>query len=602
MTILELLKKLENHFPGYEWSLPPNLEFGILATNQAFIKAKEEKKNPVELAKEIAKSIQIFANKNKLNIKAVTQGPYINLDLTEVEWQHFGNKKQGLSITPSNKKVLLEYVSPNVAKPLHAGHIRNANLGEALRRILNLKYKNLITDNHWGDWGVQFGILVWAWKIFTEKKSLEVEINGEVTTVKLSDFEADPIDTLVKVYVWGNQQKEIVKNWEQIVRDEFIKLENNDPENKKLWELFLEKSKTAIEKDLELLNVVKFDLNQGESFYEKDMKLLEEFMETHNIWKKEEKARFVDLEDLNPEWKNFGRCYLISSNGYTTYAFRDVAARWQWARDHKAEKMITVTGNEQSHNFDQAFSIISHLAGLKSFEEFNTTLLNNQEEAKSTLDRLSRNNLIHIGYGFLTLPEGKMSTRKGNFLTARELIQEIEKHTKQVLLEKSDNVNTDNLDNKIQKAAIAALKWYDMAKDSSTNVTLDIPKILSFEGNTGIYQLYTFARLNSILRKNSTTKHTFNFEKLNSDEQQILKQTYTLPFVLEKVCENYKPHLLCNYLFDLATKVNSWYAKYPVATEPDQKRKETLLYFCEYLKDHLKFGLDLLAIDTVDSL
>ena len=498
-----------------------------------------------------------------------------------------------------------------MAKPLHAGHVRNADIGESLKRILSLKYPNLITQNYWGDWGVQFGILIWGWKRLQEINEFEVTINQVQEKVVLKDFEKNPIDTLVKVYVWANMQKDSFEGWEKLVREEFIKLESGVPENKELWSSFLEISKKYLTKDLELLNVSKFDFEEGESHYEKDIKVLYEVLESENAWKKDGKARYIDLADLPEKWeeipseleikiKNFGRCYLISSDGYTTYPFRDVAARWAWARDHKADKMVTVTGSEQKHNFDQAFSIISFIATLPSFKSINS---------RETIDKLKWENLIHVQYGFLELPEGKMSSRKGNFLTAKKIMQSILEKSREVLDEKNNRnelevESNEEKDKKVRAVAIAALKWFDLARDSNTNITLDMQKIFAFEGNTGVYQLYTLARLNSILENSQSIvdKNQFDVSKLNKIELEILRQVYTLPNTLELVCKNYKSHLLCNHLFDLSTKVNSWYVKYSVLKEVDKSRQNTLLLLCEHLKWHLSSSLELLGIDPIDRL
>lgn len=610
---------LQSRFPLYQWSLPPDLNHGVLATNQAFLRAKEEGRNPVELAAEIVQEIQEFVDSENLPLIVKNVGPYVNLDLNlpRIDWVEFARMPQ---LEISSKKFLLEYISPNAAKPLHAGHIRNANLGETLRRILSLKYPDLITDNHWGDWGVQFGILIWAWKKFQEEGQFEVTVNDERAVVRASDYDENPVQTLVKVYIWGNSLKDEVENWEALVRDEFIKLEQGDEENRLLHSEFVEVSKQSMRVEMELLNVPPFDLEQGESFYEPDMKLLWDFMETEKIWKKEGNARFFDLEELAENWpdihpdlagkiKNFGRCYLVSSNGYTTYAFRDVAARWQWARDHGADLMMTITGNEQIHNFHQAFSIISYLSQLESFKKFNQKYLveNGREESEDLkiVERLRWENLINLHYGFLSLLEGKMSTRKGRILAARDVIYQIVDHAKQVLLEKGKVEEENLVDDTARKVAIAALKWYDLARDSASDIVLDIPKILSFEGNTGVYQLYTVVRLNSILSNNQNVEFSssdFNVDLLNDEERLMLKQTYTLPWVLENVCGSYKPHNLCNYLFELATKINSWYVKHSVSNEPDLTRKKTLLVLCQYLRNHLDFTLSLLGIESVEGI
>jgi arginyl-tRNA synthetase len=606
VKLLDVLKSQDSPFRDYTWTIPPNLDLGILTTNQAFLEAKAQGRNPKEIADEIKNELEKFIESRSLPLSVKTAGPYVNLDLTESGWQEFANTQDQFELDKSSKNVLLDYVSPNVAKPLHAGHVRNADLGEALRRILKLKYNSLVTQNYWGDWGVQFGILIWGWKQFEIIKSFKVKINGIEEEVNIADFELFPVDVLSKVYVWANQQSEVVEDFASLVRNEFLKLEQGDIQNKALWEKFLSSSKLTLTEDLKLLNVPQFDLEEGESFYENDLKVLYEVFESNEIWQKEGIARYIDLETLKEKWvglpakledkiQNFGRCYLISSTGYTTYPFRDVAARWLWARDHKADLMITVTGNEQTHNFDQVFAIVGYLVSLDSFQKLNTT---------ETIKKMQWQNLIHLSYGLLKLPEGKMSARKGNFLKARDLIEQVIDYSNKVLKAKNSDIKDEQLGHTSKIVAIAALKWYDLARDSVSDITLDLEKILSFEGNTGVYQLYTLARINSILEKNDfkADNSEVSISLLNPDEISILKEMYTLPLILESICDNYKPHQLCNHLFAVATKINSWYAKYSVSSELDSDRKHELLRLCIIMKNHLWTGLELLGIEPVEKL
>lgn len=589
MQILELISLLKQNFPTYTWTLPPDVNLGILTTNQAFLEAKERKGNPKLIADELAEELRDFFNSKTLPVKVITRGPYINLDFENNGWNQNLNKINELQLIQSQKKIILEYIGTNVAKKFHAGHMRNLNIGDSLRRVLKLKYPNLTTDNHWGDWGVTIGVLIWGWK---QQGNLEA-------------YNQDPVTELERVYVWANKQKDVVENWNELVSHEFYLLEQKDPGNYKLWKDFIEVTKEQCKKYLALMNVPYTDLEQGESFYEADMRILWDFMEAHNIWKKEGEARFFDFAELVENWtdldeelknkfKNFGRCYLISSKGYTSYAFRDVAARFQWTRDFDAETMITLTGNEQIHHFNQFFAILHYLSSLPEFRA---------QFGDLVADKIGWHNLIHIPYGFLTLENGRMSSRKGSVLTIQDLFEEVQDIASQNLREKSPNLDKDEVNSRSKKVALAALKWYDLNRGISEDLVLDIPQILKFEGNTGVYQLYTLARINSILEKNPLGSNPdFQIESLNQEEIGILKHLYTLPFVLENLCENYKPHMLCNYLYELASKINAWYPKYSVNAEEDQTRKETLLGLCLAVKKQFKIGLDLLGIESMEQL
>ncbi len=634
-----------------EWTLPSSLDHGILTNNCAFLLAKSLKQNPIELAEKLKIDLEEFlsranefsgevddgsyilskeeipsqaeddgvfgkddfvANKAKFAdllisyyVVVKTVGPYINLELTD---KAFEILDFGIEIEPQQDVVIIDYVSNNAAKPLHAGHSRNINLGEVLRRCLLLKYPNLKTNNYWGDWGVQFGVLLWGYKRFIELKKIEVTINDEQ---KLFEFENESkldIDTLVAIYIWANQQKETVENWNQLVRYEFVALECGDIENERIRKFLVDISITAINQEIALLNAPVHDYQLGESYYVKQVPGLFEYLETNQIWKTEGKARFFDLEEIIDNWldapeilkkqkKSLGRCYLVSSDGYTSYAFRDMACRIDFAKNLHADTMITITANEQIHHFEQFTAILVYLASLPSFVS---------KYGKDVSQKLTLDSIIHISYGFLTLATGKMSTRKGNILTLKSLMNEITQEAKVVLKEKTKDLDSNEINSRAKVVAIAALKWYDLARDSSGDLVLDIPKVLSFEGNTGVYQLYTLARINSILRKNNLIEKpklvASSFDKLNQDELIILKKCLILTQTIEKVIDSYKPHYLTNYLYDLSTSFNSWYAKYSVNNEPNLERKNQLLKFCIIIKDQLETGLELLAINVLDEM
>jgi arginyl-tRNA synthetase len=506
MNIIEVQKILTQKF-DFEWSLPPDLEMGILTTNHAFILAKNLKQNPIQIAQNLAKEIQyFFDNSNFLKDKFIikTVGAYINLDLTEAFLEEILLESSSEKLLPQiNQTVLIDFVSPNVAKPLHVGHLLQASFGEALYRILSLKYQKVVTESYWGDWGVPLGIVIWGWKQIANQTKI-VTVNNQEVAFRLAEIELEPVDTLVKVYVWANQQKDITPNWDNLVRQEFLKLEQGEEQNRKLWKLFSDYSKSGIKQILQSMNVKAHNYNFGEAYYEKEAINLLEFLNQNQIGQKEGKAIFVDLESLVDKWtaipellakkiKNFGRCYLVSSLGYTTYALRDIAARIHWARDLEVDLMLNLVGNEQNHHFDQFFAITAYLASLPEFEKF---------YSKKVSEKLKWENLVVFGHGMVNLSDKKMSTRKGNFITAKQILDQIKTQAKQTLLQKNPNQNTElELQEKTDLVSIAALKWFYLNKDISQNYNLNIDQILKFEGNTGVYQLYTLARINSILQK-----------------------------------------------------------------------------------------------------
>jgi arginyl-tRNA synthetase len=579
MDFSQLLITLQKLHPQLLWSLPPEGKVGILATN-TFALAKEQNTNPVLLAQELNQII-----KNDLpEVATSCTGPYINIDFEETLWNTIMLKNfTQPHIVQSKDIVILDYVGANVAKELHAGHMRNLNIGDAIRRLLTLTYPNLLTDNHWGDWGVNMGIILWGWKEIGQQQA----------------FEKNAIHELTRVYVWANQQKDIVSDWDTLVRIEFKKLEDKDPINTTLWKTFIAATKNSLQTELDLFRVPKLDLDQGESFYETDMKALAELMDTHNLWNKEGLARFIDFEEIAQKIVNvddeiraqiahFGRGYLISSHGYTTYLFRDVAARWQWSRDHQASRMITVTDKTQKHNFDQAFATICWLCEQEVFQAINDD---------DTIKRIQWNTLNYIGYGFLQLKEGKMSSRKGNVFSLRQLYGKVEEQARIVLEQKGSKIEKE----KVRNISLAALKWYDLNRTPQEDIILDIPKILQFEGNTGVYQLYTVARLQSIVDKNSKSS-TFQWSSLNSAEQDLCRQLVMFEYELQRSIRDLKPSIICTVLYRYASALNSWYNTCNVSQETNPVRQASLLILIQKSIQNNIFYLNLLGIESVSNL
>ena len=581
INFTEFYKKLTTEF-AFEWSVP-EIKFGLLSTNQAFKMAKELRQNPNQIAKDLLIEIQDFLIQEfKNTFEAVQVGPYINIKIANYSDLNFE-----INLQKNDQKLLLEYVSPNVAKPLHAGHIRNANYGEVLRRVLGLKYNSLETMCYWGDWGVQFGVIIWAWKQLEIQKNITTSLNEIEIKIDLQSFDKNPIETMVALYVWGSGQK---KQFENEQKAEFMALEKG--ENRDIWQKLLVASKQNVIKELGQLGLPEFDYHWGESHCEAEMKLLEVFFEENNLWQKDEQndeisplARFIQFDSLDffepKQAKQLGRMYLKSSQGYTSYAFRDVAARILWAREIGSDLAITITANEQIHHFEQFIAYLEYLKNQSSFaQKFGNLKINP----------------LHLSYGFLTLPTGKMSTRKGLFVTANSIILQVKEKVAEIL--KAKNGNTDS--KTIHTLAIAALKWYDLSKNCSSDVVLNMEEMLSFEGNTGIYQLYTIARINSIFAKVQTDVLP-DFETLNETEKLILNQIFGLSQTLEKVAKDYKPHYLCTNLYEICASINSWYAKYSISQEVDPARQATMILMLQIAKTNIIKSLELLGIETLEN-
>jgi arginyl-tRNA synthetase len=577
------------------WSIPTSPKHGILTTNIAFLVAKELRTNPIELAKSIIEDLQIFIRSQNLPFLISQAGPYINLSLENSFYKEFLKSELKFDdlVEASDQKLIIDYCSPNIAKDIHAGHTFNIDVGQALIRILKLKYKNLTTDCHLGDWGVNIGFLLWGWKNYDK-----------------SNFKKDSslIEQLTESYIYANNLAKDNPELELNVRNEFIKLEQKDPENVNLWKELVSISIENIESNLLSLNAPKHDIIQGESYYEPQMAELYNFMESNNIWTSEGKARYIDFEELANRWqkefpdsnvdfdaiKNFGRSYLVSSTGYTTYCFRDVATRFEYANTLGVDQVLVVVDKTQKHNFDQAITVISYLATLPSFQKLypNTnTKLNWNKSDKSC-----------IFHGFLKLPEGKMSTRAGNVLLIKDMLLEVETKAKEVLLAKTPDLSPEELAHRSKTVALAALRWNNLKQSYEQDVTFDINQVLKFEGNTGVYQLYTFARTQSLLKKlgeleTSTADQNFDISEL---ETIILSRVMTLSDTIDQICTKHQPYLMCNYLYELTNMFNKWYNDVPVLR--NEQRRLFNIEFITKVNITLRFCLNHIGIEVLEKM
>jgi arginyl-tRNA synthetase len=610
-NILELKKILEDKLK-YKFNITKSLEHGILSTNQAFINSKKYGLTVEEGANKIRQEVDLVISDFYTGLFVVSVvGAYVNIAFTEKGLLKFLNTEYLFSCHKSDKKILLDYVSPNVAKPIHVGHVRNMNLGESIRRLLDFKYTDIITDNHWGDWGVQFGILIYVYKHFRDNPDLKtfVIINDEKISLEFNDYNKKPFETLLNLYIWGSQNKDKILDFDKHVRNEFLKLEQKDNENFELWQDFLNVSKGEIKEDLDRFNVKSFDIEWGESHYEPMLKNIYSFFEKNNLWIKGEgennKARYIDFANLNFEieedqkdkYKKLGFAYLVSKDGYSTYLLRDIAARIAWVDDLGRETMITLTGNEQNHHFEQFFAICDLLSNFNDSANICRNYIN-----------LKPVNLKHISYGMLSMKgKAKMSTRNGVVNLAKDFYQEIFEFTKNTLIQRKEDKKNENQvyeinQDKINIITIAAIKWFDLQKDSVHDLSLDISDILSFEGNTGVYQLYTIARINSLVAKNLSSDGVNDIKLLNIQEKEIIFKVLQYPIVLDQAISNLKPHILIHYSFALANDLNSWYNTCSLLQEPDLNRKTTLIYLLRIVREILIKNLDFLAIEHLDQM
>lgn len=547
--------------------LVPDPNFGDYSTNVALALSKKFKLPPIEVAEKIAQTVRSLDVEKIFSQVTVTNG-FINFSLSQEyllknllkileQKDNFGSPWNN-----EDKTVVVEYFQNNVAKPPHVGHLRSAVVGDSLLRIFRFLGYKAVSDTHIGDWGTQFGILIYAYK----KNGVQ------------SDVEKDPINELNRLYVEMSAKIEQDSSLKDLAKAEFKKLEDGDKENRELWQWFVKESLADFERYRKLLGLLPFDNNLGESFYQDKMPaILEELKEKKLVKIGETGEQYVDLEKYN-----LGRCILVKSDGATTYHLRDFATYIYRKKQFNFWKNIYVVDNRQAHHFRQLFKILE-LAGYPTPAES-----------------------VHVELGFMSLPEGPISTRKGNVISLQNLVEEAERGSLAIIEEK--NPNLLNKEKVAAQVARASVKYFDLVHNRKTEFVFTWDKALSFDGNTGPYMQYTHARIQGILRKSeigiSKSEKGLKSEILNlkPEELKVLHKLNQFPEVLEQVVVDYLPNLLCNYLFELSQSFNSFYQEIPVIQEKDNQLKHFRLNLITATAQVIKNGLSLLGIEAPEEM
>jgi arginyl-tRNA synthetase len=538
--------------------LKPESAFGDYSTNIALRLSKVLKTSPKILAESFINQLKLLdTHGDFLDISEA--GGFINFKLSKKalleNLSEIGNKKDRYGASGGlDQTVIVEYFQNNVAKPPHVGHLRSAVVGDSLLRIFRFLGYKAISDTHIGDWGVQFGILIYAFKI-----------NGDRSAI-----EKDPINELNKLYVDISEKIETDPDLREKGKQEFKKLEDGDAENRKLWQWFVDESLKDFERYRNLLGLMPFDNNLGESFYEDKMPaVLEDFKAKKLVEIGETGELYVELEEFG-----LGRCILVKSDGATTYHLRDFATYIYRKQEFGFYKNLYVVDNRQSHHFLQLFKVLE-LAGFDP-----------------------QSDSAHVDLGFMSLPEGPISTRKGNIISLQALINEAEFRAVAIINEK--NPDLKDKDKVASQVARAAIKYFDLSHNRKTEFTFTWDNALSFDGNTGPYLQYTHARIHGILRKAQDASIKYNADSITPDELEtaVLRKLYEFPEILTEVIRDSLPNLLCNYLFELAQSFNSFYQSIPVLAETDENVKNFRMELITATAQTINNGLGLLGIDA----
>lgn len=524
--------------------------------------AKELRQAPPVIANNIKEKIEIDNNIIK-DIQVI--GGYLNFYinknyLTKEVLGKISNKEQyGKSEVGKGKNIVIDYSSPNIAKPFHIGHLRSTVIGGALYNIYKYLGYNVTGINHLGDYGTQFGKLIEGYKMWNKEY----------------DIEKDPIGELTKIYIRINQACKDDEKILEACRDNFKKLENGDPYCVQLWKKFRELSLKEFQKVYDLLGS-KFDSWNGESFYSDKMQEVIDILKQKGKLTDSQGAKIVDLEADGIDTP----CIIEKSNGSSTYATRDLAAILYRARTYDFDKALYLTSYEQTLHFKQVFTVAKYLG----------------------LDEKYTKGLIHVSFGMVQLPTGKMSTREGNIIKLEELLNESIERAEKIIEEK--NPDLENKKEIAKKVGVGAVIFNDLSNSRIKDEIFEWDKILNFQGETGPYIQYTYVRTKSILEKAGELPEykNINVEKINDKySQEIIKLLYNFEEILIQVTKKEEPSILSRYLIDLAKAFSSFYNENKIITE-DKEVQDARVYLTYAVNQVLKNGANLLGIQMPDKM
>ncbi len=571
MKIKEIIyKAIEEIFESKNFSVdhPGDEKMGDYATNIAMVMAKSLGKNPRELAKEVVEKLSQNGRLVEIVDRVEIAGPgFINFWVKDevlinglIEMSRKGSHCADSEFM-SGKKVLVEYSAPNIAKRFSVGHLRSTIIGQALFNLYVHSGAEVTNDNHLGDWGTQFGMIIAA-----------VEENGlDVSKMTVPDLET--------LYVEFNKRIEESPELKDKAREAFARLERGDESARKIWKDCITVSMKEFDQIYEKLGVT-FVHEYGESDYEKMMPpIIEEALESGVAVKGDRGALIVKFEKEGREY--LPPAMLLKSDGTTTYFTRDLATVRKRLddKDLKSDLYIYEVGAEQTLHFRQVFEACRLL----------------WEDARKV-------ELKHVAHGMMTLPEGKMSTRKGRTVKLEELLDRAGDEARKIAKKR---VALDVS----EKIGLGAVKYNELRRSPESDYVFRWEEALSMEGNSGPYLQYVYVRTKGILKKthgikNSRAFDTLNLkdQKLNEDEKMLAKWLVLRigeGEMVESAAKNYAPHLVCQTLFELAQKFNGFYDRNRVIGVPEENIR---LLLVAVTGSAIKSGLELLGIETVEKM
>ncbi len=563
--IIDLLKK---HMPELEVSdierileEPPKPELGDFAF-PCFSLAKTLRKAPPLIAADLKEKLQPDVDAAADIDRVETAGAYLNFFMNKASFAEKTLKTAsdpdfGASDEGKGKTICIDYSSPNVAKNFHVGHLRTTIIGNSIYLLYSKLGYHVERINHLGDWGTQFGKLIVAYKNWGSEEA--VKENG--------------IEELMRLYRKFHQEADKRPELEDEARAWFHKMETGDEEALYIWRWFVDISLEEFKRTYALLGV-EFDHYTGESFYRDKTDAVTNLLREHNLLSSSEGAEIVDLSeyDMPP-------CLIVKKDGSSIYATRDLAAVLYRKQEYNFTRCLYVTGQEQRLHFKQVFKVIE--------------LLGNE---------WAKDSLIHIPYGLVSLDGEKLSTREGNVIYAEDILLQAISKIRDTIQEK--NPNLPNPEDVARKVGVGAVIFNDLYNQRIKDVSFKWENLLNFDGETGPYVQYTYARCSSVLRKVEGFDENSDFDaSAITDESSIalLKEISRFPSVIKDAAERYEPSVVARYAVDVAQAFNKFYTENRIQVD-DQNVRNARCKVTSVTRNVLKSALALLGIDCVEEM
>ena len=541
----------------------PDPKFGDYQTNALMALAKARKLNPRQLAADVLAKLQVADVCEKPDIAGAG---FLNFRLKPValaETLQSAARGEHLFFEPAAqpRTAVVDFSSPNVAKSMHVGHIRSTILGDCLARILRLLGHKVVTDNHLGDWGTQFGMLLVGWK----------------RDLNAAALKADPIAEMERLYKQAAAECKANPASLEAARQELVKLQGGDEEDLRIWREMIALSRVQFDTIYQRLGV-QFDHTLGESFYHPRLQPLVQELREKGIARESEGAMAVFFEDIPPLKEH--PALIQKSDGAFNYTTTDLATLAHRLETWRPDEIIYVTDARQQLHFQQLFAVFRRW----------------HPEAKTKL--------AHVWFGSILGEDGKpFKTRSGETIKLADLLDEAEARAFKVVSEKSPELSEAERREVARVVGIGALKYADLLPNRQSDYVFSWDKLLALNGNTAPYLQYAYARIRSIFRKGDVGQHVSPaaLELGAPEELALARHLLNFGLVLEAVAEDYRPNYLCNYLYELGGRFTAFYENCPVLKSEAEQRASRLV-LCDLTARVLKQGLHVLGIETLEQM